>query len=66
MDKIAPIIKSIRVRATPAHAFVVFTTNVARWWPPAYTIGRTPIKQVVIEPRSGGRWYELGEDNSEC
>jgi uncharacterized protein YndB with AHSA1/START domain len=24
------------------------------------------MKQAVIEPRAGGRWYEKGEDGSEC
>jgi uncharacterized protein YndB with AHSA1/START domain len=66
MIRIAPIVKSVRVRATPDRAFEIFTTNVARWWPPSYTIGQSPIKQVVIEPRTGGSWYEIGEDGSEC
>jgi uncharacterized protein YndB with AHSA1/START domain len=60
------IVKSVRVRATLERAFAVFTTNVAKWWPPAYTIGTSPIKEVVIEPRVGGRWFEIGEDGNEC
>lgn len=64
--KFPSIVKSVRVRATPERAFAVFTTNVSKWWPPAYTIGRSPIKEVVIEPHIGGRWYEIGEDGSEC
>ena len=66
MARIPPIVKSVRVRATPEHAFAVFTTNVIKWWPPAYTIGQSPMKKVVIEPRVGGRWFEIGEDGSEC
>lgn len=61
-----PIVKSVRVRATPERAFSVFTTNVLRWWPPTYTIGSAPMKEVVIEPRIGGRWFEIGEDGSQC
>jgi uncharacterized protein YndB with AHSA1/START domain len=63
---IPSILKSIRVQTTPEHAFAVFTTNVIKWWPPAYTIGQSPMKKVVIEPRVGGRWFEIGEDGSEC
>ena len=66
MAKIPSIVKSVRVRAAPERAFAVFTTNVSKWWPPAYTIGQSPIKEVVIEPHVGGRWYEIGEDGSEC
>jgi uncharacterized protein YndB with AHSA1/START domain len=64
--RIPPIIKSIRVRATPERAFKVFTTNVIRWWPPDYTIGTSPMKDIVLEPRDEGRWYEIGEDGSQC
>ena len=31
--KIAPVSKSIRVNATQAHAFEVFTSGLGRWWP---------------------------------
>jgi uncharacterized protein YndB with AHSA1/START domain len=64
--KVPTIVKFVRVRATPERAFAVFTTNVGKWWPPAYTIGKSPIKEVIIEPHLGGRWFEIGEDGSEC
>lgn len=65
---VEPILKSARVRAAPAKAFEAFTAGMARWWNPAYSINptRSPIAQVVIEPRAGGRWYEKGADGSEC
>ncbi len=63
---VAPITKSIRVKATPERAFQVFTNNVIKWWPPIYTIGRSPMKEVIMEPRVGGRWFEIGEDGSQC
>ena len=62
---IAPVRKSIRVKATPAHAFDVFTSGLGRWWPRTHTIGKAPLKMAVMEPRLGGRWYELGEDGSQ-
>jgi len=65
---IEPVLKSIRVQAAPARAFEVFTSGMARWWLPSHTINPTksPIAAIVIEPREGGRWYERGEDGSEC
>jgi uncharacterized protein YndB with AHSA1/START domain len=62
----APIRKSIVVKAAADKAFAVFTGNMTRWWPAAYSIGATPIKEVVLEPRTGGRWFERGEDGLEC
>lgn len=63
---VAPVRKSIRVKTGQAHAFKVFATG--RWWPKKHTIlaSRSPQKEVVIEPRVGGRWFERGEDGSEC
>src|SRR5882757_8293116 len=63
---IAPVCKSVRVKASQAHAFEVFTAGLDRWWPRKGTIGTSPLKTVTIEPRLGGRWYETGEDGSEA
>jgi uncharacterized protein YndB with AHSA1/START domain len=62
---IAPVRKSIRVNASRAHAFEVFTTGLGRWWPRDMGIGKLPMKSAVMETHLGGRWYELGEDGSE-
>jgi uncharacterized protein YndB with AHSA1/START domain len=61
---IAPVKKSIRVEASQAHAFEVFTARLDRWWPRKASIGSSPMKTSVLEPRLGGRWYQLGEDGS--
>jgi hypothetical protein len=58
--------KTITVEASQAKAFKVFTANFDNWWPRENKIGRTALKQAVLEPRNGGRWYEVGEDGSEC
>jgi uncharacterized protein YndB with AHSA1/START domain len=63
---IAPVCKSVRVKASQAHAFEVFTAGLDRWWPRKGTIGTSPLKTATIEPRLGGRWYETGEDGSEA
>ncbi len=62
---IAPVRKSIRVNASPTHAFDVFTSGLGRWWPRDRGIGKMPMKAAVMEPRLGGRWYELAEDGTE-
>lgn len=62
----APVKKSVTVAAPPEHAFEVFTAGFGRWWPASHSIGASKIKQAVIEPRAGGRWYEIGEDGSQC
>jgi uncharacterized protein YndB with AHSA1/START domain len=61
---IAPVRKSIRVSAGQARAFEVFTAGIGRWWPRESTIGKTPRKTAVIEPRAGGHWYEVAEDDT--
>ena len=60
------VAKSIVVNVSQERAFRVFTEGFNRWWPHAHHIGDAPIKKAVLEPRAGGRWYEIGEDDSEC
>jgi hypothetical protein len=62
---IAPVRKTVRVKAPIAHAFEVFTSGLARWWPPNHGVGRKPIRTVLMEPRLGGRWLEIAEDGTE-
>ncbi len=62
----APVRKTITVKAPPARAFEVFTARMIRWWRPDHHIGKSPMQDVVLEPRVGGRWYEVGEDGSVC
>lgn len=62
---IAPVRKTIRVKANQAHAFEVFTSGLGRWWPLDHGIGKMPRKAAVMETRLGGRWYELAEDGTE-
>jgi len=63
--RIAPVRKSIRVNASAAHAFDVFTSGLGRWWPLEHGIGKTPRKGAVMETRLGGRWYELADDGTQ-
>lgn len=61
----APIRKSLRVKAGRDKAFDTFARNMGGWWMKSHSLLASPQKDVVIEPRAGGRWYEIGEDGAE-
>ncbi|MEO7603166.1 MAG: SRPBCC family protein [Sphingomicrobium sp.] len=62
----AAIVKTIEVKAPAAKAFDVFAKRMGEWWHKEHSIAKgTTQKDVIIEPRVGGRWYELGADGSE-
>jgi uncharacterized protein YndB with AHSA1/START domain len=63
--EIAPVRKSVVVDASPSQAFAVFTSGIDRWWPKSHGIGATPIRESVIEPFVGGRWYTRHEDGND-
>ena len=62
---IAPVRCSIDVKAAPARAFELFAQNMGSWWPRGRTPGGKPHADLVIEPRSGGRWFERDADGQE-
>jgi len=62
--KIAPVRKTIRVKASQRHAFDVFTAGIGRWWPRDHHIGAQPPRESVIETRLDGHWYELAADGT--
>jgi uncharacterized protein YndB with AHSA1/START domain len=57
---------AVTVQAAPERAFRVFTERFDTWWPRSHSIGEAELDRVVIEPRQGGRWVEIGVDGSEC
>ena len=62
----APVRKSITVGANAQKAFTTFTERMGLWWPPTHSIGSAPFKEIVLEPRAGGRWFERAADGAEC
>lgn len=66
MIRPAPVRRTVSVKVGPEKAFEIFTAGIGRWWPATHSIGATPLRTAVVEPREGGRWYEIGEDGSEC
>ncbi|WP_027346863.1 SRPBCC family protein [Hamadaea tsunoensis] len=63
---LAPVRRQITVPLAPAEAFELFAEGIDRWWIRGHKIGAAPLRAVVLEPRAGGRWYEIGDDGSEC
>ncbi len=57
--------REVVVDVAPARAFELFTADMTSWWPAAHHIGSAPIERIIIEPRSGGRWYTRHEDGTE-
>ncbi len=56
---IAPIRHVIDVKGTPEQAFTLFASRMGDWWPKDKTPGDTPMADIVMEPRTGGRFYEI-------
>jgi uncharacterized protein YndB with AHSA1/START domain len=57
--------RSIVVNVPQARAFDVFV-DMTSWWPLAtHTIGEAPARASIIEPRAGGRWYDIDRNGAE-
>lgn len=44
----------------------MFTERIDRRWSKSHSIGTGPIKESIIEPFVGGRWYTRCEDGSDA
>jgi hypothetical protein len=65
-EAIAPVRKSVTVKASVEHAFRVFTEGFDTWWPRTHHVGESPLATAVIEGRIGGRCYGRSVDGTEC
>jgi hypothetical protein len=65
-DSAVEVFRSVSVPLSQTRAFELFTTRMTEFWPKEHSIGTSEIAEVVIEPRSDGRWFERGADGSEC
>ncbi len=62
---IAPIVRTVEVKGSPARAFDLFTRHFGSWWPKGRTPAPSPHVDVVMEPRPDGRWFEVDADGAE-
>jgi hypothetical protein len=63
---LAPVLKTITVKASTEKAFRVFTAGLDTWWPKTHHIGKSPMTRGILEGRVGGRCYSEQEDGTEC
>jgi hypothetical protein len=61
-----PIRKSVVVRRTPREAFEIFTARLSTWWPAhQFSIHQADTVHCAIEPRVGGRIYEVARNGEQ-
>jgi uncharacterized protein YndB with AHSA1/START domain len=60
-----PLRLSFDVACSVDHAFSVWTSGIAIWWPRDHTVTSQPDVAVVLEGRVGGRIYERAADGTE-
>jgi uncharacterized protein YndB with AHSA1/START domain len=60
------VVRSVSVPLSQARTFELFTTRMTDFWPKEHSIGSSEIAEVLVEPHTGGRWFERGVDGSEC
>jgi uncharacterized protein YndB with AHSA1/START domain len=58
--------RSVTVPVDPGHAFDVFATAMAQWWPPEYTWAGPTLQWIGLEPRVGGPCFERGPHGFRC
>jgi len=59
--------KAIRVERSPEVVFRVFTHEIGKWWPlkEGFSFGGEKAKDIFIEGRVGGRFFERFTDGTE-
>jgi uncharacterized protein YndB with AHSA1/START domain len=59
-----PLVVEFMVDVDATHAFDVWVTRMALWWPAGHTRSGAP-DDIVCEPRRGGRVYERAHDGTQ-
>jgi uncharacterized protein YndB with AHSA1/START domain len=66
-DEAGIVRQSIFVELSPEEAFRLFTDGIGQWWPldEGFSYGGDRAKEIFLEPRVGGRFYERFVDGDE-
>jgi Activator of Hsp90 ATPase homolog 1-like protein len=60
-----PIRVSTLVRSGIDHTFDAFVRTIGAWWPvQPFSAGKQRVRDIVIEPATGGRVYEIWDDGT--
>jgi hypothetical protein len=61
-----PVRQATLVRSDLRHTFDTFVRTIGTWWPvDPFSAGKDRVRDIVIEPRAGGRVYETWADGTE-
>jgi len=61
-----PIRQSTLVRSDVRHTFDTFVRTMGIWWPVTpFSAGKDRVRDITVEPRTGGRVYETWDDGTE-
>jgi hypothetical protein len=61
-----PVDHTVNVPLEPREAFELFTTQIRKWWPfSSHSCAGDKARDVVFEPRVGGRVAEHAEDGTQ-
>jgi uncharacterized protein YndB with AHSA1/START domain len=60
-----PVVRTLALNCSRAHAYATFTARIGEWWPPGSSASGVNLADVVIEPRVGGRVYEISKNGDE-
>ncbi len=64
--RVPPVVRSVDVGLPVAEAFDLFTRRIHLWWPTVtHSLGEARTRRVVMDPRVGGRLYEVLDDGTE-
>ena len=62
----ASVRRTLHIKVPIEWAFQVFTQKMGSWWPQTHHVGGTPFKDILIDAKAGGRWYEINANGEEC
>jgi uncharacterized protein YndB with AHSA1/START domain len=63
--QIPPLHISLELACSAEHAFKIWTSRIATWWPKEHRATTETNTEVILEPRLGGRLFERSRNGLE-